>query len=76
VTILEVGRTLQKLISEGKLTRPARTIRFIWPPEIEGTLALLNGKPEFARRIKAAIHMDMVGGGPATKAVFHVTHGR
>ncbi|MGC2814004.1 MAG: M28 family peptidase, partial [Candidatus Acidiferrum sp.] len=63
VTILEAGRTLQKLIAEGKLARPARTIRFIWPPEIEGTLALLNGKPEFARRIKAAIHMDMVGGG-------------
>jgi hypothetical protein len=75
VTILEVARTLQKLISEGKLPRPARTIRFFWPPEIEGTLALLNGKPEFAQRIKAAIHMDMVGGGPATKAVFHVTRG-
>jgi aminopeptidase YwaD len=74
-TILEVARTLQKLINESKLARPARTIRFIWPPEIEGTLALLNGKPEFARRIKTAIHMDMVGGGPATKAVFHVTHG-
>src|SRR5277367_4839655 len=105
VTILEVARTLQKLIAEGKLARPARTIRFIWPPEIEGTLALLNGKPEFAARIKAVdsegkvipsaekvhtpilltlefpkkikavIHMDMVGGGPATKAVFHVTRG-
>ena len=35
VTILEVARTLQKLINEGKLARPARTIRFIWPPEIE-----------------------------------------
>ncbi|HXJ06467.1 MAG TPA: M28 family peptidase [Candidatus Acidoferrum sp.] len=75
VTILEVARTLQKLIAEGKLARPARTIRFIWPPEIEGTLALLNGKPEFAKRIKAVIHMDMVGGGPETKAVFHVTRG-
>jgi aminopeptidase YwaD len=75
VTILEVARTLQKLISEGKLARSARTIRFFWPPEIEGTLALLNGKPELARRIKAAVHMDMVGGGPATKAVFHVTRG-
>jgi aminopeptidase YwaD len=75
VTILEVARTLQKLIAEGKLARPARTIRFIWPPEIEGTLALLNGKPEFAARIKVAIHMDMVGGGPVTKAVFHVTRG-
>jgi aminopeptidase YwaD len=75
VTILEVARTLQKLIAEGKLARPARTIRFIWPPEIEGTLAFLNGKPELAARIKAAIHMDMVGGGPTTKAVFHVTRG-
>ncbi len=75
VTILEVARTLQKLISEGKLARPARKIRFIWPPEIEGTVALLNAKPEFAKRIKAVVHMDMVGGGPETKAVFHVTRG-
>jgi aminopeptidase YwaD len=75
VTILEVARTLQKLINEGKLARPARTIRFIWPPEVEGTEVLLNGKPEFAQRIKTAIHMDMVGGGPVTKAVFHVTRG-
>jgi len=75
VTILEVARTLQMLIANGTLARPARTIRFIWPPEIEGTMALLNGKPEFAKRIKAVVHMDMVGGGPATKAVFHVTRG-
>ena len=75
VTILEVARTLQKLITEGKLARPARTIRFIWPPEVEGTVTLLNARPEFAKRIKAAIHMDMVGGGPVTKAVFHVTRG-
>jgi aminopeptidase YwaD len=75
VTILEVARTLQKLINEGKLARPARTIRFIWPPEIEGSLTLLNAKPEFAQRIKAVVHMDMVGGGPVTKAVFHVTRG-
>jgi aminopeptidase YwaD len=74
-TILEVARTLQKLIAERKLARPARTLRFIWPPEIEGTMALLNGKPEYAKRIKAVVHMDMVGGGPATKAVFHVTRG-
>src|SRR5216683_329516 len=75
VTILEVARTLQKLITEGKLQRPARTIRFIWPPEVEGTTTLLNARPEFAQRIKAAIHMDMVGGGPETKSVFHVTRG-
>lgn len=75
VAILEVARTLAKLIREGKIARPARSIRFIWPPEIEGTLALLNARPDITRRIKAAIHMDMVGGGPETKAVFHVTRG-
>lgn len=107
VTILEVARTLQKLISEGKLARPARTIRFYWPPEIEGTMALLNSPPRtykmeldtkknydgsvslpqsgggsltqtgpaLTKRLKAVIHMDMVGGGPETKAVFHVTRG-
>ena len=75
VTILEVARTLQKLIHEGKIAPPLRTIRFIWPPEIEGTVTLLNAKPEFAQRIKAVIHMDMVGGGPVTKAIFHVTRG-
>jgi aminopeptidase YwaD len=75
VTILEVARTLQKLIADGKLARPARTIRFIWPPEVEGTTTLLNARPDLARNIKAAIHMDMVGGGLDTKSVFHVTRG-
>lgn len=73
VTILEIARTLSKLIAEGRIARPARTLRFIWPPEIEGTLVLLNGKPELVPHIKAVVHMDMVGGGPVTKAVFHVT---
>jgi len=48
VTILEIARTLQKLIGEGKLEKPKRTLRFIWSPEIEGSLALLNQRPEFA----------------------------
>jgi aminopeptidase YwaD len=92
-TILEVARTLQKLIHEKKLDRPARTIRFIFPPEVEGTMALLNSRgriespvppsnellntppPDLQRSIKAVVHMDMVGGGPETKAVFHVTRG-
>jgi hypothetical protein len=74
--ILEVARTLSKLLREGRLMAPARSLRFVWPPEIEGTLALLNGRPEWVPRMKAALHLDMVGGSPAaTKAVFHVTRG-
>lgn len=74
-TILEVARSFSKLIREGKIARPARTLRFIWPPEIEGTLAYLSARPEVQKRMKAAIHMDMVGGGPETKSVFHITRG-
>lgn len=74
-TNLEVAVTLAKLISEKKFLAPARTIRFVWPPEVEGTMAILNAKPEWAKRIKAVIHMDMVGGGPETKSVFHVSSG-
>jgi aminopeptidase YwaD len=73
--ILEVARTLSKLVKEQRIAPPRRTIRFVWPPEIEGTLALLNGRPEITKKIKAAIHLDMVGGGPNTKAIFHVTRG-
>jgi hypothetical protein len=75
VTILEVARTLQKLISEKRIARPARTMRFLWPPEIEGSIVYLNARPEIAARFKTNIHMDMVGGRPETKAVFHVTRG-
>lgn len=73
-TILEVARSLSKLIREKRLAPPRRTIRFVWPPEIEGTIALLNARPDLARRARAVIHMDMVGGdAEITKAVFHVT---
>jgi hypothetical protein len=72
-TILEVARTCAKLIREGRLARPARSLRFLWPPEIEGSTILLNARPDLAGRFVAVVHMDMVGGGPETKAVFHVT---
>ncbi len=75
MAILEIARTLKALIDQGKIERPKRTIRFLWSPEIEGTTALLNYKPEFAIRTKFNIHMDMVGGGPVTKAIFHVSRG-
>jgi hypothetical protein len=76
VSILEVARSLNKLIGEKKIAPPDRTIRFVFPPEIEGTMAFLIGSPELPGRMKAAIHMDMVGGDPSkTKAIFHVTRG-
>ena len=60
--ILEIARSLNRLIGSGALPRPRRTIRFLWPCEIECTIALLNARPEFARRTLATIHLDMIGG--------------
>jgi hypothetical protein len=73
--ILETARALSALIRRGELARPSRTIRFIWPPEINGTLAFFAEHPEIVRRMKAAVHCDMVGGNyNITKSVLHVTH--
>jgi aminopeptidase YwaD len=74
VAILEVARTLNKLIDEGTLQRPARSIRFLWPAEIEGSIIYLSEHVD-PSHIKANIHMDMVGGGPETKAVFRISGG-
>jgi len=74
VAILETARTLNALVKNGILPRPARTIRFLWPAEIEGSIIYLTQHPDPAR-IKANIHMDMVGGGPVTKSVFRISGG-
>ncbi len=74
VSILEVARTLNSLIKDGILPRPSRTIRFLWPAEIEGSIMYLAGHDD-PSSIKANIHMDMVGGGPVTKSVFRISGG-
>lgn len=74
VTILEAARTLNRLIHSQLLPRPKRTIRFIWGPEHEGTMAFLATHPDIRKDMRINIHMDMVGGDPfKNKAVFHVT---
>jgi hypothetical protein len=71
---LEIARTLKTLIDARRIPPPRRTIRFIWPSEMTGTIAYLSKYPEIASRIRAAVHLDMVGGDPfITKSVLHVT---
>jgi aminopeptidase YwaD len=71
--ILEVARSLARLVREGGLPQPQRTIRFIWPCEVECTIALLNARPEFPRRTLATIHLDMIGGDTEkTKSILRV----
>jgi len=73
--ILEIARTLHDLIARGELPRPRRTIKFIWPPEINGTLAYFAQHPDEIKHMIAAVHLDMVGGDyRITKSVLHITH--
>ncbi|MGI9204047.1 MAG: DUF4910 domain-containing protein [Woeseiaceae bacterium] len=74
VSILETARTLNALVKNGILPQPSRTIRFLWPAEIEGSIIYLT-RHDDVNRIKANIHMDMVGGGPVTKSVFRISGG-
>jgi len=74
VTILESARVLAHLIASGALPKPKRTLRFVWGPEVEGTMAFLASHPEIRQSARANIHMDMVGGDfLKDKSVLHVT---
>ena len=72
--ILEIGRVVRTLVDRKVIAPPVRTLRFVFPSEMTGTIAYLVKYPEIAARVKAAVHLDMVGGNPAiTKSVLHVT---
>ena len=59
--LLEIGRSLNKLIGEGKLERPRRNIRFWWVDEIGAEYRYLAENPEAARTMLANLNQDMVG---------------
>jgi len=59
--ILEVARVLNKLIAEGRIPRPKRTIRFLWAPEFSGTIPWIKANREIIERTLCDINMDMVG---------------
>jgi len=56
---LEVGRAYIKLINEGKLPRPRRTVNFQWVQEISGTNAWFTAHPEKQKNIIGDLNFDM-----------------
>ena len=58
---LEMMRAWKKLIDDGVLPRPRRTVRVMWVPEIQGTNAYLDRYPDEAKKIVAAFSIDMAG---------------
>ncbi len=59
--LLEIGRSLNKLIAEEKLERPRRNIRFWWVDEIGAEYRYLAENPEAAGTMLANLNQDMVG---------------
>ena len=64
--ILDIARTFKSLIDSGELPRPKRSLRFLWVPEWNGTMAYLDAHPELAGpslggRFLANLNLDMVG---------------
>ncbi len=60
-TTLEIARTLARLIRDGTLPQPKRTLRFLWVPEISGTRAWMFKHPELEDRLLAMLNFDMPG---------------
>ena len=72
--MLEIARALQRLISQGQLPPPRRTIRFLWVSEMYGTIAYLKNHPEVSQRTIANINLDMIGEDSVkTNSYFYVT---
>jgi hypothetical protein len=58
---LDLARSLSKLVSDGRLARPKRSIRFTWGPEHMAIIYFLHQNPEAVSRILAYLNLDMVG---------------
>ena len=59
--LLELARTFNKLISEGKMARPARDLRFWWTDEIYSEYRYFQDHPDEPKKFLANVHQDMTG---------------
>ncbi|MCS7282702.1 MAG: DUF4910 domain-containing protein [Anaerolineae bacterium] len=59
--LLETARALAARIARGELPPPRRTIRFLWVPEITGSLAWLSSQEGRIPHLVAGLNLDMVG---------------
>ena len=64
--MMDMAITLRRLIDEGRLPQPRRTLRFLWVPEFFGMMAYLDAHPEMVGpslggQTLANINLDMVG---------------
>ena len=59
--ILETARIINKLISDGRISRPRRSIRFIWVPEYSGSIPWVKAHKDILKKTLCNLNLDMVG---------------
>jgi hypothetical protein len=59
--MLEMARALKAMVDSGAIEPPKRTIRFLWVPEMNGTVPYIQAHLERTRNAVAAINCDMIG---------------
>ena len=69
---LEMVRTYKKLIDDGLLPRPRRTLTFMWGAEITMAGLYKTSHPAEYNKIVAGMSNDMVGADPATTGAVYV----
>lgn len=79
--LLEIARTFNKLISEGKIQRPRRDIKFWWTDEIYSEYRYFRDFPNEPKKLLANLHQDMTGanqqmGGSRVQHLIFAPHSR
>ncbi|TAK59387.1 MAG: M28 family peptidase [Bacteroidetes bacterium] len=64
-SILEIARTLNKMVKDGIVQQPLRDIRFWWTDEIYSEYRYFKDNPEEPKKFLANVHQDMVGANQA-----------
>jgi len=59
--VIEIARLLNTLIANGTISRPRRTIRFLFSAEHYGDIVMFQQHPELPARILGFFSVDMVG---------------
>ncbi|UCF36654.1 MAG: M28 family peptidase [Acidobacteriota bacterium] len=64
-SLLEIARSMTRLVREGRIAAPRRNIRFWWVTEISSQRQYFADNPEASARMLVNINQDMVGANQA-----------
>jgi aminopeptidase YwaD len=59
--MFEMARTILTLMKRGDIPPLRRTLRFLWVPELHGTIAYLSEHQNLGQRGIAGLNLDMIG---------------